>query len=143
MKRRQVLLAFTGLTACGAIAAAGVSMSGEDEAVAAVIYKRLNYLNLDPLEVQRFARDFTARHFMSVRKLRTLSASRLIYDHTPQSLIGVIPGVSFGEDRIVTMFLMSSDFFPDRDESRVVRYLGIFDGQQRANPFARLLVQTV
>lgn len=143
MKRRQVLLAFSGLTACGALAAAGVSVSSEDEAVAAVIYKRLHYLKLDRNEVERFARDFTARHLMSVRKLRTLSASRLIYDHMPQSLIGVIPGVSFGEDRIVTAFLMASDFFPDRDESRVVRYRELFDGQQRSNPFARLLVQTV
>ena len=143
MKRRQVLLAFTGLTACGAIAAAGVSVSSESEAVAAVIYKRLGYLKLDRADVERFAHDFTARHVMSVRKLRTLSASRLIYENMPQSLISVIPGVSFGEDRIVTAFLMSSDFFPDCDESRVVRYREIFDGQRRSNPFARLLVPMV
>jgi hypothetical protein len=68
----------------------------------------------------------------------------MIYDHTPPSWIGfVAPSISFGEERIVTTFLLSSDFFPDCDESRVVRYRELFDGQLRANPFARLLVQTV
>ena len=144
MRRRQVLLTFTGLAACGALAAGGLSLTSEAEAVAAVVRKRLSYLRLDHDEVDRFARDFTAQHVMSVRKLRALSASRMVYDLTPQSWIGFLsPSVSFGEERIVTTFLLSSDFFPDRDESRVVRYREIFDGQLRSNPFARLLVQTV
>ena len=48
--------------------------------------------------------------------------------------------IRHGEERIVTNYLLSSDFFVNgADESRTVRYLGFYDPLRAcSNPFARL-----
>lgn len=140
MKRRQFLFALAALGATGGLAS--LALRTEVAAVAAVIHKRLSYLRLDRDGVKQFAHEYVSRGLTSARKLRALSASRWIYERTPQSWLGFLaPGFEFGEDRIVSAFLLSSDLFPGRDERRVVRYVGFFDGRLRANPFARLVVQ--
>jgi hypothetical protein len=144
MKRRQVLLTLGAVAAGGGLASVSLMVPTEAAAVAAVIYKRLSYLTLDRDGVRQFAQEYVSRGLTSTRKLRTLSASRWLYDQTPQSWLDALaPGVAFGEERIVSAFLLSSDFFPDRDERRVTQYVGFYDGRLRANPFARLVVQSV
>ena len=144
MKRRQFLGAAAGVAAAGGLAAARFAAGSEPEAVEAVLRKRLGYLKLERRGVRQFSRDFTARSLMSARKLRALSASGWLYERTPERWLGLLmPNVPFGEDRIVTAYLLSSDFFPVCDESRPVRYLGYFDALQRPNPFARLRGQHV
>jgi hypothetical protein len=144
MKRREVLLTLGALATGGGLVSASLMVHTEAAAVAAVLYKRLSYLTLDRDGVQKFAHEYVSRGLTSTRKLRTLSASRWLYEQTPQSLLdSLAPGVAFGEERIVSAFLLSSDFFPDRDERRVTQYVGFYDGRLRANPFARLVVQSV
>jgi len=139
MKRRHVLMV-SWAAVCGALAVGSLALDTEDGAVEAIIRKRLGYLQLDRRGVQDFARDYAERGLMAVTKLRALSSSRWIYRNTPRSWLGFfVPRMSFAEDRIVTAFLLSSDFFPGCDERRVVRYRGFFDGERRSNPFARLL----
>jgi hypothetical protein len=143
MKRRQVLLTFSALALGGGLACVELVPGTEAAAVEAVIYKRLSYLELDREGVRQFAQQYVARGLTSARKLRALSASRWIYGQTPQSWLGLLaPRIAFGEERIVSAFLLSTDFFPHCDVHRVTRYVGFFDGRLRANPFARLVVQT-
>ena len=143
MRRREILQAFGALALGGGIAAGGVMLQTGVAGVTAVLYKRLSYLELDRAGVRQFAREYVARGLTSAPKLRALSASRWMYGQTPQPWLRfVAPGMTFGEERIVSAFLLSSDFFPACNEGRVVQYLGFFDGKLRANPFARLVAQT-
>jgi hypothetical protein len=143
MKRRQVLLTLGALAVGGGAVSAGLMLQTEAAGVAAVLYKRLSYLTLDGDGVRQFAQDYVARGLTSAQKLRVLSASRWVYSGTPQSWLDVAaPRIAFGEERIVSAYLLGSDFFPDCDESRITHYLGFYDGRTRANPFARLVVQS-
>ena len=47
--------------------------------------------------------------------------------------------IRHGEERVVSAFLLSSDFFVNgADTSRIVRYLGFYDPLKAcSNPFAR------
>lgn len=140
MKRREVLLAFGTLALGGGLAAGGAMFETGVAGVTAVIRKRLSYLKLDDEGVRQFSREYVARGLTSAPKLRALSVSRLIYERTPQSWLRFLaPSVAFGEERIVSAFLLASDFFPACNEDAVVKYLGFFDGRVRANPFARLV----
>jgi len=142
MKRRQVLFTLGALAVGSGLTSAGLMLETEVAAVAAVVHKRLSYLTLDRDGVRQFARQYVALGLTSARKLRALSASRWVYEQTPQSWLDLLaPDIAFGEERIVSAFLLSSDFFPDRDERRVTHYVGFFDGRLRANPFARLVMQ--
>jgi hypothetical protein len=50
--------------------------------------------------------------------------------------------IRHGEDRVVTQYLMSSDFFKNgADETRTVRYAGYYDPMIACgNPFARPVI---
>jgi hypothetical protein len=143
--RRQALLGLAGLAVGGAIATGSAIVGGSDvEGVVEILHKRLSYLKLDIRGVRQFAHDCEARGLISARKLRVLSAAGALYERVPQAWFDFLaPDVPRGEERVVTMFLLSSDFFPSADEGRTVRYIGFFDAQLRVNPFARLRVPTV
>lgn len=144
MKRRHVLMGLAGL----AVAAELTVHSSDEAGVAAVIFKRLSYLDLDPRGVRQFARDYAARRLMSPVKLRAVSAAGALYSRLPQAWEDFLSrDIAHGEERIVTTFLLSSDLFRGSKsaaerEKRVVRYLGFFDPLRGGNPFARLRAQT-
>jgi hypothetical protein len=140
MKRRQVLVGIAGVAVVGALA----TRASEESGIAAMIMKRLSYLKLDPSGVRQFARDFASRHVMSEGKLRVVSAAGPLYGWLPQRWAErLTPDVTYGEERVITLFLLSSDFFgTGADASRTVRYLGFFDPLRGGNPFALLRVQT-
>lgn len=144
MKRRQVLIALASVAVIFELAA----RSSDEAGVAAVIFKRLGYLQLDPRGVRQFARDYTARHLMSPGKLRAVSAAAAVYREMPQSWENFLTSdIAHGEERIVTTFLLSSSLFrsggaPGAAPGGTVRYLGFFDPLRGGNPFARLRVQT-
>jgi hypothetical protein len=63
----------------------------------------------------------------------------------PLSGINVLTnGIRHGEERIVTKYLLSSDFFSSgADESKTVHYVRLFDALRGCcNPFARPVVET-
>jgi hypothetical protein len=81
-----------------------------------------------------------AKHVISNGRLRFLDVIKPLYMHvsmSPGSRIG--NALRHGEERIVTNYLLSSDFFINgADESRVVRYLGYYDPIRACgNPFAQ------
>jgi hypothetical protein len=143
MRRREILLALTGFGLAAAVSSRLLRASDE-EGVAAIVFKRLKYLKLDPEGVREFARDYSATGVISSAKLRVVAAAGPLYRNLPLS--GANPlanGIRHGEERIVTTFLLSSDFFlSGADEGNTVHYLRFFDALQGCrNPFARMVAQ--
>ena len=137
MIRRRTFL----VLATGAAAALGWRYhSGRDEdAIAAIVYKRLGYLDLDDAGVQRFAHDFAARQILSSRHLKSIAAFRPLYQIVPTPWFGKWGDrLKFAEDRVVSFYLISTDFFTNgSDPARRVQYQGFYDAMLHAcgNPF--------
>ncbi len=135
IKRRYLLLA--GLAGLIGIRFA---MSSDIDAIVMVLRKRLNYLDLDAAGLRAFARDLVAANQISEIRLRALSAISPLYEQYDSSAQGALPhAIRHGEERIVSDYLLSSDFFANGlDEKRIVHYLGFYDPLKAcANPFAR------
>jgi hypothetical protein len=132
-----------GLAAGGVLAAwAGwrFHKSTAADAMATVVRKRLSYLLLDAEGVAHFAQDLAARNEISAGKLRLLTVAGRLYTALPSSgHNAVLDSIRQSEERVVTIYLLSSDFFVNgSDESRVVRYRGLYDALHPcSNPFAR------
>lgn len=146
VKRRGFLLSILALL--GGVGGAGLwrlGSSREDEAIALVLRKRLGYLNLDPAGVAAFSRDLIDRGQFSLGKLRVLDAIAPAYQYWNLSDgdHGLSLQLRWGEERIVSVFLLSSDFFLNAaDETRVVHYLRYYDPLDPScrNPFARPII---
>ena len=140
VKRRGVLLGLAALGGLAGIAAWRLARVTPEQAIAMVIHKRLAYLRLDAAGVQRFARELAARKEIANYKLRTVAAAgRLYSDIAYPGHDAVSNAIRAGEERIVTVYLLSSDFFlMGADETRVVHYLDLYDAMRAcSNPFAR------
>jgi len=137
--QRRIFLISTAAAFCGAIAWR-LESGSETSAIAKVLYKRLDYLKLDDAGVRRFASDMAARKVISGLRLRVTDAAGVLYTRhslTPDSKLG--QAIRHGEDRMVTLYLMSSDFFANgANKNRTVNYLGYYDPLVACNnPFAR------
>ncbi|HEY1726731.1 MAG TPA: hypothetical protein VGF89_15020 [Steroidobacteraceae bacterium] len=137
--RRRTFLISAGAVVCGALATR-YATSRDQHAISKVLYKKLSYLKLDAMGVQRFAADMAARREISSFRLHVTDAAGMLYTDSslsPDSRLG--SAVRHGEDRIVTQYLISSDFFHfGSDRSRIVHYLGYYDPLLAcSNPFAR------
>jgi hypothetical protein len=141
MKRRYLLL--SGLAAACGLAGWRFATSSEQAAIVKVVYKKLGYLKLDAGGVQRFARDLAATQTISSARLRITDAVGPLYtgpafsgDNKPNNAI------RHGEDRVVTLYLLSSDFFKNgADQNRTVYYQHYYDPMIACgNPFARPVI---
>jgi hypothetical protein len=148
MKRRNFLM--TGLAGIAGIAGvAGVcyARSTDSAGIAKVLHKKLSYLKLDPDGVQRFAHDVVSTRSSSNARMRMLLR---IFDaagplYTRPALNGdnaLENDIRHGEDSILTVYLLSSDFFKNgSDMNRTVHYLRYYDPMIACgNPFARPVV---
>jgi len=150
MKRRAWMIAM--LAGGGAVAGWRWLRGNEENAIRIVIYKRLDYLNLDAAGVAAFARDVVARQEVSKARLRALDVVAPLYNRLSLSGDGPVARlVQHGEERITSAFLLSSDLFVAKDSrsaaetaeatvasGRIVRYLGYYDPFCACNqPFAR------
>jgi hypothetical protein len=139
MKRRVFIL--SGLAAAGAVVAWQAIDTSDEDAIAMVLRRRLDYLKLDPDGVRRFARDLAAKHVISRAKIHVLSGIKPLYMHYRLSSGSntLAYQLRHGEDRIVASYLIGSDFFiKGSDETRVVQYLALMDSRHACgNPFAR------
>jgi hypothetical protein len=141
MKRRTFVLAAVGTLSGLAWLSYGMT---PEEAIVMVIRKRLNYLKLESEGLKKFAQDTIAKHALSSGRIHLLAAIRPVYERTELS-----SGTNYlayllrhGEDRIVSSYLISTDFFVNgADDTRTVQYLGLIDSRRACgNPFARLVV---
>jgi|SRR5580692_1942788 hypothetical protein len=141
MKRRYFLL--SGLAGvCGLVGWRYVR-SSDEAAIVKVVYKRLGYLQLDDAGVRQFAHDLAAAHIISSFRLRVTDAAGPLYTRASLSADNRFDNaIRHGEDRVVTQYLMSSDFFKNgANEQRVVRYVHYFDPLVACgNPFARPVI---
>jgi hypothetical protein len=151
IKRRSLLAAAGAAVGAAAVTASGLlglayARSTQEETIAAIVYKRLAYLKLDAAGVQQFARDFAARRLLSGARLRLVGMLWPLYRRLPLDQSGARLGailydrVDHAEERIVSTYLISSDFFlHGADQSRVVCYRGCYDALTHAcgNPFCR------
>jgi hypothetical protein len=139
MKRRTFVL--LGMVAATSVIALEVGDSSDEDAIAMVVRRRLDYLKLDPEGLRRFSRDLAAKHVISSAKFHLLSGIRPVYTRYPLSSGSnrLAYLLRHGEDRIVSNYLISTDFFiKGSDETRVVQYLGLIDSRRACgNPFAR------
>jgi hypothetical protein len=141
MKRRYFLL--SGLAGACGLAGWRFASSSDQAAVAKVVHKRLSYLKLDPAGVQQFARDLTATRIISSARLHFIDAVGPLYTRPALSGDNRLDNtIRHGEDRVVTLYLLSSDFFQHgADESRIVSYLHYYDPLIACgNPFARPVI---
>ena len=141
MKRRTFVLS----TAAGVLGLVSLryGLSKPESAIAKVLYKRLPYLKLDEAGVRRFAADVCARDVISNFRLDMLDSAGPLYTGIAMSPDGRIGStLRHGEDRVVTQYLISSDFFINgADINRIVLYRGYFNPMIACgNPFARPVV---
>jgi hypothetical protein len=141
IKRRTLLWGAGGVLALGAVAGWRVLTSSQEDAVAKVLYKRLDYLKLDPEGVRQFARDLVMRNVISSTKLRMIDATGFLYSGFAldgDSRLSL--AIRRGEERVISAYLISTDFFTNgADLGKEVKYLGFFDPMRPcSNPFARL-----
>ncbi|MGD9843506.1 MAG: hypothetical protein AB7U99_11535 [Steroidobacteraceae bacterium] len=139
MKRRTFL--YSGAVAISALAAWQLSKGSDEETIAMVVRRRLDYLKLEPDGLRKFAHDMAQLHVIFSARMRALSSISPIYTRFSLSAANnsLANLLRHGEDRIVSSYLISSDFFINgTDESRVVNYLGMIDPLRACgNPFAR------
>jgi hypothetical protein len=141
MKRRTIL----GLGIASAMAALftwPVLTTTDEEVIAMVIRRRLDYLKLDTEGVAQFARDIVNKNTISPARLKMLAAITPLYmkfrlSDGENKMANLL---RHGEDRIVGSYLIASDFFINgADETQEVRYLGLLNSRRPCtNPFARL-----
>jgi hypothetical protein len=150
MWARRRFLAVAGGASLASVAAVGgwryVSAS-DAEAIVAVLRRRLHFMRLDERGLRAFAADLAARRLVSSRRLHLLGAAGPLYVNLPMPAgRGALASeLQHGEERVVSLYLLSSDFFLNgADEMRPVGYLAFYDplGDERAcvNPFARPVV---
>lgn len=128
ISRRQLLLG--GVCGLFGLAALRLGLVTPEAAVVTIIRRQLAYLILSDADIENFARDMTAAGKTSRNKLRLIAALAPLYRLLPVGGGGPA-SVRYGEERIVTEFLLSSDFFATGgDVSRPVCYLGLYDPWQ-------------
>jgi len=117
-----------------------------EDAVETIIKGRLNYLQHDDAGVNAFARELARRNLIKPTKLRATSALGVLYMSLSRATQHTFMGKSLlhGEERITTLYLLSSDFFRNgADVSKVVNYVRYYDPTVACgNPFARLSMST-
>jgi hypothetical protein len=138
MNRRKLLI--SSVAGVLVLIGARFGIASPQNAVMRVVRKKLGYLRLDEESLQRFAADVCQRNVVSRFRLDMIDFAGPLYsdvEASPDSRTGSL--LRHGEDRVVTQFLISSDFFINgANTDRVVKYLGWFDPLAACgNPFAR------
>jgi hypothetical protein len=109
------------------------------DSIVAVLHKCLGYLKLDERGVVRFADDLIARDIVSGPRLEIIGAAGPLYTHLSMAAHNIVyDGIRHGEERIITYYLLSTDFFSaGQNETRVIQYLGFYDPLRTCGtPFA-------
>jgi len=149
IKRRRFLLGGLGIAALAALGVWGAGVAAESE-IAIAIRRRLAFLRIDEAGLHSFAKDYLrfAKDYVRVKLAQHRSwyswkfhlysllrgqADRLGLSHDTRSRRQRL------EEYWATMFLLSSDFFvTGANESRVVRYVALYDPMRACgSPFSR------
>jgi hypothetical protein len=132
--RRGVLIG-SGTVVAVVTAGMGVSyaFSGAEDAVLAVLHRRLGPLKIAAADLVAFSQDYLKSRAGYASQLRWLGSVALVYRHvTPYDALPMGAGLRRLEDNIVSSFLLSTDFFEHgADVSRPLHYAGLHDPYRR------------
>ncbi len=125
-RRRLLLAAVVGL---GGTLGGRLALADERGAIVRVIRKRLWYLTVDEAGLQQFATALAASGTISRSKLKVIQTIGPIYGRLPDTgSDSLSTALRHGEDRIVSAFLLASDFFHNgADETKVVHYVRLYE----------------
>ena len=129
MPSRRQFIASIGAGVVGLVAWRYSVSTGED-AIVAIVRKRLNYLKLDLDGVHAFAKDLIKQQIIAPSKIRLIDMAGPIYTQISSRLKDgdLAKELNHGEERIVSMYLLSSDFFQNgEDQNKLVHYVGFYD----------------
>jgi hypothetical protein len=148
IKRRRILLGGLGV-ALAAVGLWGAGIAGESE-IASAVRRRLGFLRLDEGGLHAFAKDYVHSVTSHASSLLAQRSSWLQWKFRIQTIVrgrsnslGLTHDSRTRHERMeeswATLFLLSSNFFTTgADESRVVRYVALYDPMRACgNPFAR------
>lgn len=137
MTRRELLLGFVG-TGLVALLGGATFLLAHDNYGPWIIEVLQSYLpghTFDPEGLARYIREYTAKkNGETALKLETYALAEQLFDPTWIAPAAIAEKVAEEERRIVTGFLMGSDFFYDDPPPRTITYQGR-DGACY-NPFA-------
>lgn len=144
LSRRKFLAA--GVVTIAGLATIRYVRSSEESAIVSVLRKQLHYLDLDEEGMHSYARDLTSRKLVSRNRLRLIDVAGPLYADlvVPSGASLLMRSLRNGEERVISLYLLSSDFFINgADETKMVRYLRFYDPLDLhpcSNPFARPLL---
>ena len=127
MKRRK-FLTIAGVGALVTAVASGKFFTTSfEDAAENIIRRELNFLKLDDAGLKAFIKDLSA---LKDRNYKLILKS--------YGLLGIGSKRSGKVHQMVSTYLLSTDFFSNKmDESRIIKYVGVFDPYLRpcAHPF--------
>ena len=130
MKRRK-FLTIAGIGGVIAAVASGKFLTTSfEDSISSLIQDELSFLKLDEQGLKDFSNDYA---LTVSRKFKLIVKG--------YSLLGISAQRSGKVHHLVSTFLLSSDFFINRmDESRVIKYVALFDPYLRpcTHPFSHL-----
>lgn len=140
--RRRRLLIGSGVVAValGSGLGASYAFARAEDAVEAVLRRRLRPLEIDEAEIAKFSKDYVRTRSQYRSQLRLLGSLSALYRMvTPYELLSMRSPLRRLEDNIVSSFLLATDFFEHgADMTRSLRYSGMHDPYVR--PCRRLFV---
>lgn len=125
-RRRVLLAAVVGL---GGTLGGRLALADARAAIILVIRKQLSYLTIDEAGLQQFATDLAATGTYSHQKLKAVQAFAPLYGRVHfTGADSFSSAMRHGEERIVSAFLLATDFFHNgADETKVVRYVRLYE----------------
>jgi hypothetical protein len=130
MKRRKFIALSTLAGLAAGITSFRFITKSFEEAAADLIRKEVPYLKLDEEGLQKFVSDFSKR-----------KDTRYRFTMRGYSFLGIDSSQSGKVNQLVTAYLLSSDFFSKgMDETRTIKYVGLYDPYLRpcAHPFSHV-----
>ena len=129
MKRRTFVTVATIGTGLIALGSAKFFMTPFEDTAEGLITRELNFLQLDEAGVKRFVKDYSS--------LKNRFYKIIVKGY---SLLGMTSTQSGKIHQLVSNYLLSTDFFSNHmDETRVIKYVGLYDPYVRpcAHPFTQ------
>lgn len=127
MKRRKFLVIAGVGTLISALASGKFLATSFEDSAEKIIRGELEFLKLDDAGLKAFVRDYAA---VKDRKYKLIVKSYV--------LLGIGPEQSGKIHQMVSTYMLSTDFFANKmDESRVIKYIAMYDPYLRpcSHPF--------